>query len=314
MTKGKISAMSWADLPFTGKETVEVIQGGKNVRIQLSDIISSGVDGKSAYELAVENGYSGNVTGWLASLVGATGQRGPEGVRGPKGDRGNDGVNGQDGTDGESAFEIYKRIKGWDGTETEWIEQILEGGDGSGEGGQDGTDGVDGADGESAYEIYKRVTGFEGSEEEYIEELRGPQGTDGESAFEIYKRVKGWSGTEEEWLDHILGSQDGGGDGGSGGDSSRIEPVIVRVTDWLGEGYIIPDGVTVEREYSDTSIKIHHNKGMFPTGWFGFNRESSPMTSMVPTSMRNMQIVDENTVIITSIGSVQIFDVIIHFS
>ena len=33
-------------------------------------------DGKSAYELAVSNGYDGTEVEWLASLVGETGERG----------------------------------------------------------------------------------------------------------------------------------------------------------------------------------------------------------------------------------------------
>jgi len=40
------------------------------------------LDGKSAYELAVANGYSGNQSQWLASLVGATGPTGPQGPAG----------------------------------------------------------------------------------------------------------------------------------------------------------------------------------------------------------------------------------------
>ena len=40
------------------------------------------LDGKSAYELAVANGYSGTQSQWLASLVGATGPAGPQGPAG----------------------------------------------------------------------------------------------------------------------------------------------------------------------------------------------------------------------------------------
>lgn len=47
---------------------------------------TQGVPGKSAYEVAVDNGYTGTVTAWLASLVGpagATGPAGPTGVEMP---------------------------------------------------------------------------------------------------------------------------------------------------------------------------------------------------------------------------------------
>ena len=42
-----------------------------------------GEDGASAYEVAVENGFVGDVNAWLASLVGATGQPGAPGADGP---------------------------------------------------------------------------------------------------------------------------------------------------------------------------------------------------------------------------------------
>ncbi len=54
---------------------------------------SSGSDGKSAYEVAVENGFSGTESQWLASL------------------KGSDGINGTDGRDGADG---YTPIKGTD--------------------------------------------------------------------------------------------------------------------------------------------------------------------------------------------------------
>lgn len=41
-----------------------------------------GVDGKSAYEIAVENGFSGSETEWLESLKGDTGATGQDGTNG----------------------------------------------------------------------------------------------------------------------------------------------------------------------------------------------------------------------------------------
>lgn len=40
---------------------------------------TDGADGKSAYELAVENGFEGTVTEWLSSLAGADGTNGSDG-------------------------------------------------------------------------------------------------------------------------------------------------------------------------------------------------------------------------------------------
>ena len=51
-----------------------------------------GKDGKSAYEVAVKNGFEGSETEWLASLVGERGEPGKRGDNGEKGDTGNSGV------------------------------------------------------------------------------------------------------------------------------------------------------------------------------------------------------------------------------
>ena len=48
----------------------------------------AGKDGKSAYEIAVDNGFNGTVAEWLKSLQGAKGERG---VKGDKGDPGKEG-------------------------------------------------------------------------------------------------------------------------------------------------------------------------------------------------------------------------------
>lgn len=42
----------------------------------------AGTDGKSAYELAVEQGFVGTLNQWLASLVGPQGERGANGADG----------------------------------------------------------------------------------------------------------------------------------------------------------------------------------------------------------------------------------------
>lgn len=60
-----------------------------------------GADGKSAYEIAVENGFVGTETEWLASLKGDTGATGPAG---PKGDTGATGATGPKGDPGAAGF------------------------------------------------------------------------------------------------------------------------------------------------------------------------------------------------------------------
>ena len=62
-----------------------------------------GTDGKSAYQIAVEQGYQGSESDWLSSLKGNKcekgdpGNRGLQGVPGEKGEKGDAGVAGKDG-------------------------------------------------------------------------------------------------------------------------------------------------------------------------------------------------------------------------
>ncbi len=87
----------------------------------------------------------------------------------------------------------------------------------------------------------------------------------------------------------------------------------VVVNSWAAANYTVDAGVAITKDYSDTSIKIQHNKGKFPTGWFGLVLESVPMVGMVSSSTRNMQIVDANTVIITNISSFDNFEINLQF-
>lgn len=69
-----------------------------------------GVDGASAYEIAVENGYTGTEAEWLTSLKGQKGEPGEKGERGEKGEKGDtgtpgkDGINGKDGKNGADGY------------------------------------------------------------------------------------------------------------------------------------------------------------------------------------------------------------------
>ena len=93
-----------------------------------------GKDGLSAYELAVQNGFTGTLAEWLAFLKGKDGENGV------------DGKNGVNGSDGKSTY-IIAMEHGFVGTETEWLES-LRGADGKdGLPGKDGKNGVDGKDG-----------------------------------------------------------------------------------------------------------------------------------------------------------------------
>ncbi|OYS80646.1 hypothetical protein CBG04_09760 [Limosilactobacillus reuteri] len=81
----------------------------------------AGQDGKSAYQVAVDNGFDGTEVEWLRSLHGNDGLDGKSG---------RDGLPGQSG---KSAYEIAI-TNGFTGTETEWLESLK---------GRDGHDGKD---------------------------------------------------------------------------------------------------------------------------------------------------------------------------
>lgn len=59
-----------------------------------------GADGKSAYEIALENGFEGTEAEWLESLKGDTGPAGPQGEKGETGDAGPSGPQGETGPQG----------------------------------------------------------------------------------------------------------------------------------------------------------------------------------------------------------------------
>jgi hypothetical protein len=66
-----------------------------------------GVDGQSAYEVAVENGFVGTEEEWLEYL-----RQGPKGDKGDKGDTGEQGPQGEQGTQGIQGIQGVKGDKG----------------------------------------------------------------------------------------------------------------------------------------------------------------------------------------------------------
>ena len=75
------------------------------------------LQGQSAYDVAVEQGFKGTEQEWLASLIGSEGPAGPQGEPGPAGPM------GQDGKPGLSAYEVAVK-NGFSGTEEEWLESL----------------------------------------------------------------------------------------------------------------------------------------------------------------------------------------------
>lgn len=141
--------------------------GKVNVITSDDTIYIPGPNGKSAYEVAISNGFVGTEEEWLASLKGKDGLSGDADLSdyydkkevdkivseiqltpGPKGDKGDQGEKGLDGTPGSK-----------------------------GEKGDPGIDGKQGEDGKSAYQIAVDK-GFIGSEESWLESLKGSNDID----------------------------------------------------------------------------------------------------------------------------------------
>lgn len=63
---------------------------------------TAGINGKTAYEIAVDNGFVGSQEEWLNSLVGATGATGATGAKGATGSVGLTGATGSSGSSGST--------------------------------------------------------------------------------------------------------------------------------------------------------------------------------------------------------------------
>ncbi|MBR2388214.1 MAG: collagen-like protein [Clostridia bacterium] len=111
-------------------------------------VLINGKDGKSAYEIAKENGFVGTEQEWLASLKGQKGDKGDrgeqgvqgiQGLRGEKGEQGQRGEKGEKGDKGEQGIQGKQGLQGAKGDKGDRGEQGIQGI--QGEKGEDGADG-----------------------------------------------------------------------------------------------------------------------------------------------------------------------------
>ena len=157
---------------------------------------NNGLNGKSAYEIAVDNGYTGTEAEWLASLIGEA------------------GANGDIGNNGKSAYELAVE-NGFTGTEEQWLATLI---------GPEGAAGAAGQDGKSVYELAVE-NGFTGSLDEWLTSLvgeqgqQGQQGQEGKSAYELAVE-NGYTGTLEQWLTSLAGEDGVDGVDGVNGKSA----------------------------------------------------------------------------------------------
>lgn len=110
------------DVRFSGNEKRFPVGFEENSQTLGADFSNTTtIHGKSAYEIAVQNGFVGNEDQWLESLRGPVGPAGPEGpqgktgaqgIQGPKGDAGPAGPQGIQGEQGERGPEGPRGVQG----------------------------------------------------------------------------------------------------------------------------------------------------------------------------------------------------------
>ena len=206
---------------WIGTTDTGVTAGGRNG--------TDGATGKSAYEIAKENGCTLSEAEWLASLKGA---------------------DGQNGSNGKSAYEIALEAGlTTAATEAEWLDSLKGATGAAGQDGRDGKDGKDGVNGKDSiagkdgidgkdgdtpfigtngnWWIGTTDTGVKAAGPQGEQGLKGDkgdkgetgaQGANGRSAYEIAieKNLITNAVTEEQWLASLKGEKGAQGEQGVG--------------------------------------------------------------------------------------------------
>ena len=202
---------------ITGPQGPQGLQGepGPQGEPGIGEPGPQGDPGDSAYQIALNNGFTGTQQEWLNTLKGPKGDTGPQGQVGPTGLQGRPGT---DGKDGSSAYQIAV-ANGFQGTEQDWLNSLH-----GGAKGDKGDKGDRGQDGKSAYQVAIEH-GFTGSQEEWLASLKGEKGdkgdpgTKGDPGKSAYQTAKdnGFTGSQEEWLASLKGEKGDKGDKGDPG-------------------------------------------------------------------------------------------------
>ena len=270
---GTVDAFSGSYNDLTDKPTIPTDIS------QLSDstglLNAASGTGKSAYQVAVDNGFIGTEAEWLTSLIGPagpqgipgpqgevgpagpqgiqgeTGPQGPQGEVGPQGPHGEQGIpgtngtDGADGTNGASAYELAL-ANGFTGTEAEWLVSLV------GPQGETGPQGIQGEPGPQGIQGIQGEVGPAGPQGETGPAgANGADGADGASAYEVAV-ANGYTGTEAEWLTSLIGPQGPQGETGPAGPKGDT-----------GEISLANLSVTTETAYNGSSLAYDNATGVF---------------------------------------------------
>ena len=200
ITIGKVRSSS-ADGPSTSQSGNLNVSGGGD-----SGSGGNGTPGHSAYEVAVDNGFKGTESQWLASLKGKDGVKGDKGDPGPAGPQGiqglpgKDGLNGKDGLqgpagkngkDGQSAYQLWLS-QGNSGSAIDFLNSLK---GAKGERGIPGKDGVPGAKGETGERGPQGIQGPKGDTGKTGPQgIQGPKGDKGDTGPQGIQGPKGDKG------------------------------------------------------------------------------------------------------------------------
>ena len=130
-------APEWVNDKYMWQKTVTIQANGTSIESKPTCISgasgkdgTAGADGKSAYEIWLENGNTGTEEDYLASLKGDKGDKGDTGEQGPQGEKGETGAQGETGVGVNEIIPQYylstsntEQIDGeWNETQPEWTE------------------------------------------------------------------------------------------------------------------------------------------------------------------------------------------------
>lgn len=230
---------------WTESDKKEIIEAAKQE-------VAEGAQGKSAYEVALDNGFVGTEEEWLASLVGPAGEIGPvgpQGVPGVPGRDGEQGLPGRDGIDGKPGKDgisptatVESNSEGavitiTDATGTTTA-QIY-----NGSNGLPGADGLDGQDGfsptveltDTETGVTLTITDINGAKTATIKNgkqgAQGPQGLPGPAGQDGHTPVKGVDYFTDEEKNQII--------------TEAASAVNVPVATTETAGKVKPDGTTI---------------------------------------------------------------------
>lgn len=238
------------------------------------------VNEKSAYALAVKDGYIGTPEQWLASLAGEVGENGKSSYdlaveNGYKKDAAtwlSPLLDTNDNTDklfskntkkeGNSKSAYERTVEnGFAGSEKEW---------------KDSFDGVGSGKGKSTYEIAVE-NGFVGSSVEWLDSLKGTTASNDKFAYNIASST-GFHGNQTEWL-AALATENGayGENGKSAYELAQDNGYTGTLSEWL-DSLIDKDELSVQNEQSAYEFAVANGYNGTLTKW---------LASLVETQGKN---------------------------